>query len=304
MKHVLLAAPISGVFRDALLQSAYALITPTQNDAEDSVIEGIVTSNKLKLQAEVLSRYPNLRWIARLGSGMEIIDTNYCAKKGIACFSSPAGIADSVGEHTLGLLLGLLHRIPHSMQEIQEGQWIREANRGHELGRLCVGLIGFGHTGQAVAKRLSAFTPHIVAYDKYRSGFGNETVREVSLQALQEEADVVSFHVPLQEDTQHYYNQYFMRSMKKAHYLLNVSRGAVCATPVILGGLESGKILGAGLDVLEEEADMEGILRQPDNTVQRLLRHRVVLTPHIAGYSHEAIEKMSAELLDQLKPIL
>ena len=304
MKNVLLAAPLSAAFRDALLQSGYTFITPEQSATDSSGIEGIVTSNKLRLRAEVLDRFPKLRWIARLGSGMEIIDTGWCAAHNIACFSSPAGIADSVGEHTLGLLLGLLHRIPNSMQEIQEGQWIREANRGHELGRLCVGLIGYGHTGQAVAKRLSAFTPHIVAYDKYRSGFGNETVREVSLQALQEEADVVSFHVPLQEDTQHYYNQSFLHGMKKAHYLLNVSRGAVCATPVILGGLESGKILGAGLDVLEEEADIEEILRQPENTVQRLLRHRVVLTPHIAGYSHEAIEKMSEELLNQLRPIL
>ena len=304
MKNVLLAAPLSASFRDALLQSGYTFITPEQDGTDPSGIEGIVTSNKLRLRAEVLARFPKLRWIARLGSGMEIIDTAWCAAHNIACFSSPAGIADSVGEHTLGMLLGLLHRIPHSMQEIQQGQWIREANRGHELGRLCVGLIGYGHTGQAVAKRLSAFTPHIVAYDKYRSGFGNETVREVSLQALREEADVVSFHVPLQEDTQHYYNQSFLHGMKKAHYLLNVSRGGVCATPVILGGLESGKILGAALDVLEEEADIEAILRQPENIVQRLLRHRVVLTPHIAGYSFEAIEKMSVELLNQLRTIL
>ena len=303
MQQVLVATPISATFQRFLQDKGYTLVSMEEQNKVGE-ITGIVTSNKLQLDEAKLSTFPQLRWIARLGSGMEIIDTACCDRRGIHYFSSPAGIANSVGEHTLGLLLSLLHHIPRSFNEIRDGYWIREANRGHELENRRVGLIGYGHTGAAVASKLKAFTPHIMAYDKYQQGFGNETVQEVSLEQIQQEADILSFHVPLNQETRHYYNPAFLSSMKNPHILINVSRGAVCNTEVILEGLTSGKITGACLDVLEEEKEMTTLLKQEDNIIHQLLAFPVLLTPHIAGYSHEAIEKMSAELMNQLKAVL
>ena len=248
-KQVLIAAPISSSFEQFLCNQNFDLIT-TVHDA--SQIEGIVTSNKLKLFEPELKSYPQLKWIARLGSGMEIVDTQYCDLHEIRYFNSPKGIANSVAEHTTGMILSLLHKIQSSHREVTENKWIREANRGQEIEQLTLGIIGYGHTGSAFAKKMTAFCHKIVAYDKYKSGFGNDDIGEASLEAVLQQADILSFHVPLNAETTHYYNEDFLNRLSKPHYLINVSRGAVCDTKVILSGLESGKLLGACLDVLEE----------------------------------------------------
>ena len=288
-------------FKQTLLDHGYELVY-TNDKAQSST--GIITSNKLVLNKHSLQHFPNLKWIARLGSGMEIIDTAYCDQQGIRYVSSPEGISNSVAEHVMGMLLGLLHHIHSSQHQIQAGQWIREANRGVELAERTVGLIGYGHTGQALANKLRVFTTNILVYDKYKTGFGDEVIKEVSLEQLQQQADVVSFHVPLNDETRMYYDAAFYSAMSKPHILINSARGDVADTKVILGGLKSGQITGACLDVLEEEKSIDEILKQPDNIVQELLTYNVILTPHIAGYSYRAIEKMSAELLAQLHDIL
>ena len=298
MKKVLLAAPVSDTFRKLLQERNYLLLSEW-----DSEVEGIVTSNKLVLQKEQLQTVPQLRWIARLGSGMEIIDTDYCKSHSIACFSSPEGIANSVAEHVCGMLLALLHRIPVSFNEIKQGKWIREGNRGQELAQRCVGIIGYGHTGSAVAKKLQAFTSEIIVYDKYKPGISDDWVTQVSLEELKQKADIISFHVPLNKETKHYYNDDFLKTCK-THILINASRGEVCATDTILYGLQQGNISGACLDVLEEEAAIQEVLQTPQNKIEQLLQYPVIITPHIAGYSFQAIEKMSAELMDQLKNML
>jgi D-3-phosphoglycerate dehydrogenase len=234
---------------------------------------------------------------------MEIIDTQYCKEKGIACFSSPKGIANAVAEHVSGMLLALLHHIPRAMEEIKQKAWIREANRGQELASFCVGIIGYGHTGSAFAKKMAAFTSSILVYDKYKTDTGDSFVRFVSLEELQSRAQVISFHVPLNEETLHYYNDDFLAACG-SHILLNASRGAVCSTQTILNGLALGQITGACLDVLEEEKNINEILHTPQNTIAQLLQYPVIITPHIAGYSVQAIEKMSDELMEQLKTIL
>lgn len=298
MKKVLIAAPISDAFRSYLEEQNYLLLEEWAND-----VEGIVTSNKLRLQQDTLQQLPQLRWIARLGSGMEIIDSDYCREHHIACFSSPKGIANAVAEHVCGMLLSLLHRIPSSFNEIQQGQWIREANRGQELEQRCVGIIGYGHTGSALASKLRVFTPNILVYDKYRTAITDAWVTPVSLRELQARADIISFHVPLNDETTHYYDETFL-SHCKPHILLNASRGAVCSTKTIIYGLQTKHILGACLDVLEEESDIQNVLQTPANSIQQLMRYPVIITPHIAGYSVQAIEKMSDELMQQLKTIL
>lgn len=299
MKTVLVAAGISAGFQHFLEERNYVLTSDHRKD-----VEGIITSNKLVLDQKTIDSFPELKWIARLGSGMEIIDTAYCEQQNIHCFSSPCGIANAVAEHALGMLLSLYHHIKRSQDEIRSGAWLREKNRGVELENQCIGLIGYGHTGSALANKLQVFTEHILAYDKYKTGFGTKGVKEVTLQQIFDEADIISFHVPLTDETRYYYDDTFLANMKKKHVVLNTSRGEVCSTDTILHGLSNGRITGACLDVLEEERNMSNILSQKGNNVEQLLQFNTILTPHIAGYSFNAIEKMSLELQIQLEKLL
>lgn len=307
MNQVLLAATISDTLKKFLEVKGYEIIFEQASNSGNyshQNIEGILTSNKLILDAQVLQKYPNLKWIARLGSGMEIIDMHYCDENNIQYFSSPAGIANSVAEHVMGMLLSLLHNIHSSQNEICEGKWIREPNRGIELESLTIGIIGYGHTGSRLAEKLSVFTKNILVYDKFLTGFSNGYVRECTLAEIKQRADILSFHVPLNQETKHYYNDEFAAQMKKKHILVNASRGAVVDTASIVRGFENGKIMGACLDVLEEEAHIMETLQKENNIVAQLLKHPVMITPHIAGYSHQAIEKMSAELMEKIRDIV
>lgn len=306
MKQVLIAATISDSFKQTLIDKGYHLVYPDKNTHPEisTASTGIITSNKLNLDKHGLAQLKDLKWIARLGSGMEIIDTKYCDEHGIRYVSSPKGISNSVAEHILGMLLSLRHHILRSHNEIKNGEWIREANRGMELEDQTIGIIGYGHTGRALAHKLSVFTKNILVYDKYRSGFGDQWIQEVSLEEIQEKADIISFHIPLNHETHHYYDEAFLTTMKKPHVLINASRGPVIPTEIILSGLRSGKITGACLDVLEEEKNISSVLKQEENTIQQLFDYPVIITPHIAGYSQNAIEKMSEELFLQLKELL
>jgi D-3-phosphoglycerate dehydrogenase len=305
VNQVLIASPISEKFRAFLIDKNYELIIYSNESelptADFQMITGIITSNKLVLNKSEIEKYPNLKWIGRIGSGMEIIDVEYCKQKNIQCESSPNGIANSVAEHITGMLLSLNKNIHSSFEEIKNKQWIREPNRGIELENQTIGIIGYGHTGNAFAKKMSVFTNSIIAYDKYKKGFSNEFVQEVSLEELKEKAAIISFHLPLNEETKHYYNEEFLSSMKKNHLLINSSRGAIADTSVILKGLENGKIKGACLDVLEEEKNINEVLNTENNIIEKLLKHNVIITPHIAGYSHNATEKMSQELMDKIR---
>lgn len=304
MNTVWLAAPVSKAMHAWLNERQYVVWNALSMPVDAFNVIGIITSNRLTLTRERLLEMPNLKWIARMGSGMEIIDTEYCSEQGIACFSSPGGLSNSVAEHTLGMILSLLHRIDIASREVASGAWIREPNRGRELNSFCVGLIGYGHTGQAVAEKLKAFTPNVLAYDKYKPNFSHVAAESVSLKTLQEHADIISFHVPLNEETHHYYNEAFMYAMAKPHIVVNTSRGSVCATKTILNGFKEQRIIGACLDVLEEEKNIAAVMQTSNNTIQQLLQYHVIITPHIAGYSHEATEKMSTLLMAQLEAFI
>jgi len=304
VKQVLIASPISENFTAFLIEKNYKLIHYDKNDLltiNNELIAGIITSNKLILSKTEIEKYPNLKWIGRIGSGMEIIDVAYCQQKNIQCESSPGGIANSVAEHITGMLLSLNKNIHTSFAEIKNKQWTREPNRGIELDNHTIGIIGYGYTGSAFAKKMSVFTKSILAYDKNKTGFSNDFVREVSLEELKEKATILSFHLPLNEETKHYYNDNFLMSMKKNHVLINSSRGAIANTSTILKGLQNGKITGACLDVLEEEKNINEILNTPDNLIVELLKYNVLITPHIAGYSHNATEKMCQELMNKIR---
>lgn len=301
-KKVLLAAAISDRFKSLLIEKEYELCYYEGKEI-DFKVQGIVTTTKLALSKELLLQFTNLKWIARLGSGIEIIDTAYCKENNIAFASSPVGIANAVAEHCVAMLISLQKNISSGFEEIKNKIWLREPNRGIELEGCTIGLIGYGHTGQAFAEKLSVFGADVIAYDKYKKNFTDEYVTEVNLSELQNRAEVISFHIPLTAQTKHFYDNDFIARCKP-HIILNTSRGEIVQTSALLKGLENAFVSGAALDVLENERELHDKTSTVWIDIQKLLRYNVLLTPHIAGYSFNAIEKMSDELMEKLKDVI
>lgn len=305
MNKVLITAPCHSVLKERLITAGYVVVdlpSISQQEFEALVgdIHGLILSTRIKVTAPVLQSAVHLKWIGRLGSGLELIDLEAAKDLGIDVYSSPEGNRDAVGEHALGILLGLMHNITRSYLQIKEGQWIRGANRGKELRGKTVGIIGFGNTGQAFAGVLKGFDVAILAHDKYLTGFGNTNVSEVSLQELLQESDVVSLHLPLNEETTHYANHTFFSQLKRRPFFLNTSRGKIHQTYALVEALKNELISGAGLDVLENE-DLSSYTEKEKYHLSFLLSDpRVLITPHIAGYSEESFYKMSQILADKI----
>ncbi len=306
---VLIAAPVHPVLTEGLEALGYRLrlapdIRPEDAGALLQDCVGVITSTRIQLSRPLLAQHPQLRWIGRMGSGMEVIDTAAAAEMGVAVFASPEGNCNAVAEHALGMLLALTNKIAASAAEVTQGKWLREENRGAELEGKTIGLIGFGHTGRAFARLLRGFEVEVLAYDPYISGNFPANVAQVALDALQARADVISFHVPIGPDTRHYFDEAFLEALQKPVYLINTARGEVVNSEVLEKGLVSGKVRAAALDVWEGEP----LPRMPTVERERLLRlsvlPQVLITPHIAGYSYEALYKMSATLLSKLKAFL
>ncbi len=267
---------------------------------------GIIIRSKIKLDREFLEKATKLKFIGRVGAGMENIDTAFAQKKGIACLNAPEGNRDAVGEHAVGMLLALFNNLIKADGEVRKGIWLREENRGVEIGGKTVGIIGYGNTGSAFAKKLKGFDARLLAYDKYKTGFGNDYVSEVSLNTLFQEADIVSLHVPLTDETTYMVNSSFIDRFKKPFYLINTSRGKVTDTAALTDALEKGKILGACLDVLEYEGlsfENLSINQLPEPFFKLTKMNNVVLSPHIAGWTHESHYKLAAVLVKKIKKL-
>jgi len=265
--------------------------------------DGIVIRSKIKITKEIIDKASRLKFIARAGAGMENIDVEYAESKGIKCLHAPEGNRDAVAEHAIGMLLALFNNICRANREVREGKWIREGNRGIELMGKTVGIIGYGNMGSAFAERLKGFGVKVLVYDKYKKGLGTGHVKEASMEEIFTEADVLSLHTPLTDETHYLINDSFIGNFKKDIYIINTARGKCLDTAALVKNLQSGKVLGACLDVLEyemvsfEKLDTQAL---PEAFQQLVKSDRVILSSHIAGWTHESNEKIARILAEKI----
>jgi D-3-phosphoglycerate dehydrogenase len=264
---------------------------------------GIIINSRFVIEKNIIDKAVNLKFIGRVGAGMESIDLDYLNKKGIKCYNSPEGNRSAVGEHALGLLLCLLNKINIADNQVRQGKWIREENRGVEIEGKTVGIIGYGNMGSAFAKRLKGFDCNVIAYDKYKSGFSDDLVKEVTLEELLDKTDIFSIHIPLTEETKYMIDMRFLDSFKKNIYLINTARGKVLKTDDLAENLKSGKVIGAALDVMEyEDASFErmNFENMPLKLKYLLESDNVIFTPHIAGWTIESNYKHAKVLAEKI----
>lgn len=262
--------------------------------------DGVIIRSRIPLDQNFLEKAKNLKFIARVGAGMENIDIPAAEKLGIQLINSPEGNRDSVAEHVVGMLLILMHRLFIASAEVKNGVWLREENRGDELLGKTIGLIGYGNMGKATAKRLSGFGCRVIFYDIIPD-LSDEFATQVSLEELKEKSEVLSLHIPLTDSTNYLVNAQFISEMKNNFYFVNTARGKNVETKYLVEGLKSGKVTGACLDVLEYEmASFENLDTENEDLQYLLDSEKTIVTPHIAGWTHQSKEKLAQVIVDKI----
>lgn len=306
MKKVIVTAPVHPWLVKTLEQKGYQVLMEPAIHYEKLLelvkdAEGILVTTRLPIDKKILNAATSLRWIGRLGSGLEQIDVAYAAQKNIFCVSSPEGNCNAVAEHALAMLLNLMNHVNRSSAQVKNGLWLRNENRGIELSGKTVGIVGFGNTGAAFAKLLQSFDVTILAYDKYKFDFAAGNIKEVNFEQICRYAEVISFHLPLTAETEYMGNTHFFNSLKLKPWILNTSRGKIIDPEALIHALQKDQIAGAALDVLENEklTTLTPGQSQALKTLQSM--DNVLITPHIAGYTHEAYLKMAKVVIAKLE---
>ena len=279
--------------------------TASKADIEAKIHDyhGIILRSRFTIDKPFLDRAKQLKFIGRVGAGLENIDCHYAEQKGIYLISAPEGNRNAVGEHTLGMLLSLFNKLNKANNEVRQGKWLRENNRGIELDGKTVGLIGYGNMGKAFAKKLRGFDVNVLCYD-IKKGVSDENAKQVSLKEFHEQVDVVSLHTPQTPLTQNMVNTSFINEFKKPFWFFNTARGKSVVTQDLVSALKTGKILGAGLDVLEyEKTSFESLFssKMPEAFQYLITAKNVLLTPHVAGWTIESKEKLAQTIIDKIK---
>jgi D-3-phosphoglycerate dehydrogenase len=263
--------------------------------------EGLIIRSKFKINEEFLSYAKKLKFIGRAGAGLDLIDVDACKKAGVIVFGANEANKVAVAEHIIGMLLSLLHKINTANKEVKANEWNREKNRGEELFGKTVGIIGYGNNGQATAERLAAFGCKILAYDKFKYGFGTHLVKEVELYEIYQNSEILSLHIPLTNVTDNWVNKSFFDKFKKPFYFCNIARGEIVVLKDLVAAMKEGKVKGACLDVLENEKLNKLTIEQKASFDYLVTHDNVILTPHVAGWSTESYVKINEVLRDKIK---
>jgi len=302
---VLFIDSVHPVLQERLEKDGFLCIDGSQMSFEQSKAEaknahGLVIRSRFRMDEKFLKNTEKLEFIARSGAGMENIDVAYCESRGIELFNAPEGNRNAVAEHALGMLLNLFRNISKGNDEVRKGIWDREGNRGVELDGKTVAIIGYGNNGTALAKKLSGFNVCVLVYDKYKDVRSLGQVEPADMEEIYASADVISFHVPQTEETINWANASFFNKFKRPIYLLNMARGKIVNLVDLIDALDTGKVAGACLDVLEYENESFMEIEK-NETLSRLLKHpKVLLSPHIAGWTQESYFLLSDVLADKI----
>lgn len=307
-KRVLITADIHPYIQNTFEATGFSVdvrpeITKEELTAIISAYSVLVITTYTKVDKTIIDNATNLKLIGRVGSGMENVDVEYCKQKNIVCVNSPEGNGNAVGEHCLAMLLNVLNNITKSNNELKNNHFLREENRGEELDGKTVGIIGYGHTGSSFAKKLRGFDVKILVYDKYKKAEDN-FVHNVSLEELQKQSDVISFHVPLNQETHHYCNREFIDACGKMPIIINTSRGAIANTQEIISALENNKIKGLCIDVYEDEPITKNKINLVETYRKLFSFENVIATPHIAGWTIESKYKLAKVLMDKMENVI
>ncbi len=278
----------------------------TRNEIRDKHIGylGLIVRSKTTIDQDLLGDHPTIRFVGRAGAGLDNVDLQYLAKKNIHVIHAAEGNRDAVGEFTVGILLALLRNIPRAHQEVINGIWLRESNRGEEIMSKTVGIVGFGNMGRAFAHRLMGFGCKILAYDKYKHGFTNEFCQEADMERLYAETDILSLHIPLTDETRGMVNAGYLSRFKKKIILLNTSRGEIVPLSELAESFDMGLLRGAALDVLENEKLNELTDIQREGFRNLVVGGNVIFTPHIAGWTFESHIKINVALVEKIKSLI
>ncbi len=308
MQKILFTDKAHPILEQGLRAAGYDCIDGSHMDREEVKaalpgVFGMIIRSRLKVDADLLSQAEQLQFVARIGIGLEHVDQAFAERQNIQVINSPEGSRVAVGEHAAGMLLGLMNHLYWADQEVRQGKWIREANRGTEIKGKTIGIIGYGNTGQAFAKRMSGFEAKVLAYDKYRKDYGDAFAQQATQEQIWEEADIISFHIFYEEANHFLVNAEYLSRFSKPVYLVNTARGLILNTADLVAAMQQGRVLGAALDVIEyEEMSFSSVkiddLPEPFQYLRQA--KNAVLAPHIAGWSHEAKVKHAEVLLGKI----